>query len=123
MERPVATRTRKKWTHFVATIIVGIIWSLWHIPLWFINGTSQQNLNYLWFCINALTLSFFIGSVRYISGSILLSMLAHATINAFWEVAPATNKLFPSLILLALVAVVSLTIDHIMVNRKIILHE
>lgn len=113
----------KKWTHFSATLIVGIIWSLWHIPLWFINGTNQQNLNYLWFCINALTLSFFIGSVRYISGSILLSILSHATINAFWEVAPATNELFPSLILLALITVASLTIDHVVVKRKTILHE
>ncbi|MDF2803849.1 MAG: family intrarane metalloprotease, partial [Anaerocolumna sp.] len=105
----------KKLSHFAATLIVGIIWSLWHIPLWFISGTNQQNLNFLWFCINALTLSFFIGSVRYISGSILLSILSHATINAFWEVMPATNKILPSFIILGLIGVLSLVIDYAVV--------
>lgn len=113
----------KKLSHFAATLVVGIIWSLWHIPLWFINGTNQQNINYLWFCLNALTLSFFIGSVRYISGSILLSILSHATINAFWEVMPATNEILPSLIILGLIAVLSLAIDYAVVNRKTILSE
>ncbi|SHJ75791.1 hypothetical protein SAMN02745136_00751 [Anaerocolumna jejuensis DSM 15929] len=113
----------KKLSHFAATLVVGIIWSLWHIPLWFINGTNQQNLNYLWFCINALTLSFFIGSVRYISGSILLSILSHATINAFWEVMPATNKILPSLVILGFIAVLSLVIDYAVINRTTILSE
>ena len=113
----------KKLSHFAATLVVGIIWSLWHIPLWFINGTNQQKLNYLWFCINALTLSFFIGSVRYISGSILLSILSHATINAFWEVMPATNKILPSLVILGFIAVLSLVIDYAVINRKTILIE
>lgn len=113
----------KKISHFASTLVVGIIWSIWHIPLWFINGTNQQNINYIWFCINALTLSFYIGSVRYISGSILLSILSHATINAFWEVMPATNKIIPSLIILVFIAVLSLVIDNTVVNRKTILNE
>lgn len=106
----------KKMSQFIATLTVGIIWSLWHIPLWFISGTNQQRLNFLWFSINALTLSFFIGSVRYISGSILLSILSHATINAFWEVMPATNKILPSLLLLCFIAGTSLLINYSFVN-------
>jgi len=113
----------KKLSHFAASLVVGIIWSLWHLPLWFINGTNQQNLNFLWFCITALTLSFFIGSVRYISGSILLSILSHAAINAFWEVMPTSNEILPSLILLVFIAVLSYIIDYTIVNRKTILSE
>ncbi|MDD3172499.1 MAG: type II CAAX endopeptidase family protein [Herbinix sp.] len=109
----------KLMSHCNATLIVGVIWSLWHLPLWFIPGTNQQNINFLWFCINALTLSFFIGSVRYISGSILLSILSHATINAFWEVMPATSKILPSLIILCLIGTLSLVIDYAAVNPKL----
>ena len=113
----------KKISHFTATFAVGVIWSLWHIPLWFIDGTNQQNINFVWFCMNALTLSFFIGSVRYITGSIFLSILAHATINAFWEVMPATNELLPSIVLLVLIGALSLTIDYAVVNRKRVINE
>lgn len=109
----------KFFPHFTATLVVGIIWSLWHLPLWFIAGTNQQNLNFFWFCINALTLSFFIGSVRYVSDSILLSILAHATINAFWEVMPATNQILPSIILLIVIGVLSLAIDRRVTARKL----
>ncbi|MDF2513624.1 MAG: family intrarane metalloprotease [Herbinix sp.] len=113
----------KKVSHFSATFVVGVIWSLWHIPLWFIDGTNQQNIDFLWFCINAFTLSFFIGSVRYISGSILLSILTHATINAFWEVMPSTNEILPSLVILVLIGVLSLIIDYAVVKRKSILSK
>jgi CAAX protease family protein len=108
----------KNVSHLTATLVVGIIWALWHLPLWFISGTNQQNLNFIWFFINALTLSFFIGSVRYISGSIWLSILSHASINAFWEVMPSTNEILPSLILFVLIATLSLGLDYIFGNRK-----
>lgn len=113
----------KKMSHFAATLVVGIIWSIWHIPLWFIDGTNQQNMNYIWFCINALTLSFFIGSVRYISGSIFLSILSHASINAFWDVMPATYEIIPSLMMLVLIAMLSLYIDHTVINRRTVPSE
>lgn len=109
----------KRLSHFSTTFVVGIIWGLWHIPLWFIDGTNQQDINFLWFFINALTLSFFIGSVRYISGSILLAILAHATINAFWEVMPATNKILPSLVALGFIGVISLAIDYTVAKKKV----
>ena len=28
----------------IATIITGVVWGIWHIPLWFVNGSSQQNM-------------------------------------------------------------------------------
>lgn len=72
-----------KFSHWMSTLIVSIIWAFWHLPLWFIDGSNQQNMNFGWFSINAVMLSFFIGSVRYIYGSIFMAILAHASINAF----------------------------------------
>ena len=81
----------EKCPHIVAAITVGVIWAVWHLPLWFIDGTNQQSLNFGWFCINTIMLSFFIGSVTYVSNSIFMAIIAHASINAFWEVMAATD--------------------------------
>lgn len=101
----------KKYPHIIAAVSVGIIWAVWHLPLWFIEGTNQQNMNFMWFCINAIMLSFFIGSVTYVSKSIFMAILAHASINAFWEVMEATNEILPSIILLVFVIIVTMVID------------
>ena len=68
----------EKCPHIVAAITVGVIWAVWHLPLWFIDGTNQQSLNFGWFCINTIMLSFFIGSVTYVSNSIFMAIIAHA---------------------------------------------
>lgn len=102
----------EKYSHIVAAISVGIIWAVWHLPLWFIDGTNQQKLSFMWFCINTIMLSFFIGSVTYVSKSIFMAIIAHASINAFWEVMPATNRIIPSIILMFFVIIVTMVIDY-----------
>ena len=101
-----------------AGVSVGIIWAVWHLPLWFISGTNQQKMNFLWFCINTIMLSFFIGSVTYISQSIFMAIIAHASINAFWEVMAATDKILPSIILMIFVIIVTMVIDHFAGNKN-----
>ena len=111
----------KKCPHIIAAISVGIIWAIWHLPLWFIDGTNQQSMNFIWFCINTIMLSFFIGSVTYVSKSIFMAILAHASINAFWEVMEATDKIFPSIILMLFVMIITMVIDYF-AGRKNIKH-
>ena len=108
----------KKFPHIIAAVSVGIIWAFWHLPLWFIAGTSQHNMNFGWFCINAIMLSFFIGSVTYVSKSIFMAILAHASINAFWEVMPATEEILPSIILMVFVVLATMGIDHFVTLRR-----
>lgn len=102
----------ERYPHIVAAISVGVIWAIWHLPLWFIDGTNQQSMNFIWFCINTIMLSFFIGSVTYVSKSIFMAILAHASINAFWEVMAATDKIIPSLLLMFFVIIVTMIIDY-----------
>ena len=102
----------KKYPHIVAAVSVGIIWAIWHLPLWFIDGTHQQTMNFMWFCINTIMLSFFIGSVTYVSKSIFMAILAHASINAFWEVMEPTNQILPSILLMIFVIIVTMMIDY-----------
>lgn len=37
-------RLQTKWSALVSSIVVGILWSLWHLPLFFMMGTSQHEL-------------------------------------------------------------------------------
>ncbi len=102
----------KKLSHSLTKLLVGIVWACWHVPLWFIEGSNQQSMNYGWFFIYAITLSFFIGSVRYVSQSIFMAIFAHAAINGFWEVMEPSNDYMVSILLMIIVAILTLAIDN-----------
>jgi membrane protease YdiL (CAAX protease family) len=74
MERSVA--------RFVAAIFVGLIWAIWHLPLFFLPGVGQYGTNFFFFTIgvvgNALILAWIYGRTR----SILLCIFYHASFNA-----------------------------------------
>lgn len=72
----------KKYKFTTSTIIVSIIWWLWHLPLFFINGVSQYGTNYLAFGINILGLSFALATIRKNTNSVWLCVLFHCIINS-----------------------------------------
>lgn len=72
----------KKCGYFISAAIVTIIWSVWHLPLFFIQGTSQFGTNFWLFAINVIGLTFALGAIRKISGSVLLCVLFHCIHNA-----------------------------------------
>jgi len=85
---------QKKWSSFTSTLIVGSIWAIWHLPLWFIVGSNQMSMNFLWFTIIAFALSFLMTVIYLSTKSIFLCIIFHALINSFWEVyIPNTNVL------------------------------
>ena len=40
----VLDRMQSKWNALVSSLILGVVWSLWHLPLFFIEGSYQQGL-------------------------------------------------------------------------------
>ncbi|USK53013.1 CPBP family intramembrane metalloprotease [Cytobacillus solani] len=83
---------QKKWSSFSSTLIVGCIWAIWHLPLWFVVGSNQMSMNFLWFTLCALGLSFLLTVIYLSSNSIFLCIIFHALINSFWDVyIPVTN--------------------------------
>jgi len=68
----------------VGSLILGTVWAVWHIPLWFIPGTSQTYMNFFAFLLSSIGVSYFLSWVKETSGNRLLSCLfAHGTINSF----------------------------------------
>jgi uncharacterized protein len=74
-------------------IILGLVWALWHIPLWFIPGSTQIYIPFVAFTIGTIGLSFFFSWLIKASGGRLLSgLVVHGTYNAF-------IPLFPTLVM------------------------
>lgn len=51
-----------RWSRPLTNLILGTIWSLWHLPLFFISGTSQSQLgaplpSFLWFTVQVIALT------------------------------------------------------------------
>jgi membrane protease YdiL (CAAX protease family) len=67
-----------------ANIFLGIIWSCWHIPLWFIPGTGQTFMNFGGFILLMTGYSFLLSWVRDMSGNKPFSgIFVHGVANAF----------------------------------------
>ena len=72
-----------------ANMILGIVWAFWHIPLWFITGTSQTHMNIGGFILLMVGYSFIFSWIRKISGNRPFSgMYVHGLSNAFISIMP-----------------------------------
>ncbi len=76
----------KKYGFVLSSISVGIIWIFWHIPLFFIPGTSHyEGLIDFWiFSFQLVAFRFFYGAIYKISGKgrVFMCVLCHTIFNA-----------------------------------------
>lgn len=78
---------------WLGSIILALVWAFWHIPLWFIPGTSQTYVNFIGFFMLTLGYSFILSRVMKASGKRpLAALFAHGVANAF-------VPLFPTIIM------------------------
>ena len=67
---------------FTASMILGVIWALWHIPLFWIAGASQEGIPVSWVLLQIMALSvIFTWVYRRTRGSLLVALLFHAALN------------------------------------------
>ena len=66
-----------------ATLVTALIWAVWHLPLFFIKGTSQYHWNFGLFSILVIGMAFSLAVIYYLSKSIWLCILFHSVINSF----------------------------------------
>ncbi len=71
----------KKLPFPIATLITGVVWMAWHIPLWFVVGTSQQGMNYGLYCIYGLILSFWLATIYKKTNSVFFCVVFHGFSN------------------------------------------
>lgn len=86
---------QKQFPDFFSTLIVSAIWTCWHIPLFFIVGSSQYHTDFLYFAVMAIGVSFLLATIYNATQSIFLCIVLHALINSFWAVYIPNGKVYP----------------------------
>jgi membrane protease YdiL (CAAX protease family) len=101
-------RLQARWSALVSTIVLGVIWTVWHLPLWFLAGSSQQGSSFWLFLANLiLTSILYTWLFNNAKGSILVAVVFHAISNTVIQMFPdPTANLFYWLVIGLTVAVV-----------------
>ncbi len=76
----------KKYGFFKSSIFTGIIWIIWHIPLFFIPGTNHGEglIHFGMFAVQLMAFRFFNGAIYKVSGKgcVFMCVLFHTMFNA-----------------------------------------
>jgi membrane protease YdiL (CAAX protease family) len=85
-------RFQGKWSALISSIYLGIIWGFWHLPLFFIIGSSQEGQPFLLFVIMTSLLSILFTLIyNNTDGNILAAMLFHTMFNLTYAIIPFTE--------------------------------
>jgi membrane protease YdiL (CAAX protease family) len=73
----------KRFSLLKSSLIVGLIWGLWHLPLWFVSGFEGVNLllYILFFMVGLVSFSVIIGYIYSRGGNLLYAILLHLMLN------------------------------------------
>lgn len=76
----------KKYGFVLSSVYVGLIWLLWHIPLFFIPGTGHYGglIDFWMFSVQIMAFRFLYGAIYKISGKgrVFMCVLCHTIFNA-----------------------------------------
>lgn len=101
-----------------ATIFTSIIWWLWHLPIFFIIGTANANMNYFLFGIMCLTLCYALATIRKVSKGVFPCIFTHCLINGLSAIFVFNYSLLSCCITLIVTIIVSILILN--VNKRYI---
>ena len=101
-------RLQKRYNALLATLIVGTLWGLWHLPLVFLGGPMSK-YPFLWLISIAANAFIYTWIYNSTKGSILLVALFHGSGNIFGAfitgVSPIAYALVNCVVAIALIAV------------------
>ena len=80
---------QERFSALTSSLILGFIWAVWHLPLWWIPGDFHQQLPLIWFLIQTVSITILYTWVfNATKGSLLIILLLHAASNTAFGVLP-----------------------------------
>jgi CAAX protease family protein len=74
-----------------AGLLLGVIWAVWHLPLFFISGIDKTGQSFPVFLLEVTALSVTLAWLYWrTNGSLLLTMLMHSAVNQTIGIVPST---------------------------------
>jgi membrane protease YdiL (CAAX protease family) len=67
--------------YLLSILVVGTIWSIWHLPLWFIKGTVQSSFPFGLYLFSGIILTASFTSLYKYTNNLFLCVLSHAWFN------------------------------------------
>jgi membrane protease YdiL (CAAX protease family) len=75
-------KLQARWGMLGASVVLGALWAIWHLPLNFVQGDSRQGAFSLWLPIGMVVVTIVYTWVfRHTQGSLLLAVLFHNAMN------------------------------------------
>ena len=71
-----------------ASVILGVVWAAWHLPLFFIPEADTFGQSFVAYLLVVTALSVAMAWLFWRTGSLLLTMLMHAAINNTKDIVP-----------------------------------
>jgi len=68
-------------SYLPSVLIVAVLWSLWHLPLWFIEGSVQCGFPFWLYFLSGLVLTVSFTTLYKFTNNLLICVLSHAWFN------------------------------------------
>ena len=83
-------RLREKYNALVSGLVMGVIWSIWHLPSFFTKGSDHYGMPFLWFLMTIVSISILmVWIMNHTNQSVLMTILFHGSIILAGHFLPA----------------------------------
>jgi uncharacterized protein len=83
-------RLANRFGYAAASIVLGVIWALWHLPLFFVRDADKYGQSFIMYTLQVTAISVAMAWLyQRTNGSLLLTMLLHSAINQSKGIVPS----------------------------------
>jgi len=106
---------------FVAALVVGAVWMVWHLPAFFVSGLPQDGMVISMFMIGGIALSVFVTwlFVNARGGILIAGIIPHAVVNAYGDATGAMTWVQVGVLVVAAVILVGVLGPNLRPRRSV----